>query len=160
MIRDYKQELTALLGNASAATNGSATGDRARYLRTMATLGPDTFSTFPQRLSTNRTNAYPKPGAYSELAQGLESFDVRQCSSGLSAQIDPSSPTDLDFSARVGGDVTEAEDLLKRIQQYGFGDQASTSTIPAPGCSKQAPFKPYGAAGDPTEYPQVVEQGR
>ena len=80
MIRDYRAELTALLGNASAGTNGSVTGDRARYLRTMATLSPDRFATFPQRtwdqphqcLPQARPTPSPAPSQSSRQGYGAQ----------------------------------------------------------------------------------------
>jgi virulence factor Mce-like protein len=159
VIGAYKHELTALLGNATAATNGTATGESARYLRTMTLLNPPTLATFPKRLQLNRTNPYSKPGIYANLAAGLPSYDTRQCSSGLNGFLDPSSPSDPDFLDRVDGDPEEAQDFFDRLKLFAFSDSLSTTGVPAPGCSQQAPFAPFGAGGKSTTYPHTLEEG-
>jgi virulence factor Mce-like protein len=157
-IRAYKHELTALVGNATAATNGTATGESARYIRTMTLLNPNTLGTFPKRLQINRNLAYSKQGIFAQLASGLPNFDVRQCSQGLVSGLDPNSPSDSVFQARVDGDPVEAQDFFDRLKLFAFGDSLSTADVPAPGCSQQAPFAPFGAGGDKTTYPHTLEE--
>ena len=158
MIRAYRSELTALLGNAAAATNGTVTGTNARVLRTMGVLGPESLAALPARLRVNRANPYLRPGGYSRLAQGLESFDVRPCSAGIGATLDPGAPADPAFNARTGGDQTAAQSLFDRLRLFAFGGELDSDAIPAPGCAKQAPFGPFGAPGAATDYPHTIEQ--
>jgi hypothetical protein len=157
----YRSELTALLGNVAAGTNATAInpsgrGGKVRFLRALATLGPDSFATFPGRTANNRSNAYADPGAYSRLGSGLLSYETRGCGgAGIDALLDPTSPLDPDFNSRVGGDVAEAQDFFDRIQRFGFADATGTGTTPAPACDKQPKIDPFGIDGPATDYPQT-----
>jgi phospholipid/cholesterol/gamma-HCH transport system substrate-binding protein len=157
VVHAYRRELTALVGNAAAIAEGRQPGGP-HYLRTVSPLAPESLATFPRRLQTNRANAYSQPGLYADLATGLQSFETRQCTSGLTASLDPLDATDPTFTANVGGSPTAAQDLFDRLRQFAFSGALSTSDVPAPGCVKQAPFAPFGAPGTPTDYPHVVEQ--
>jgi phospholipid/cholesterol/gamma-HCH transport system substrate-binding protein len=160
-VGDYSPEVTALFANATAATNGilpGASGQQAHYLRGLAVLSPDSLSTFSQRLKINRNNAYAQPGLYRRLP-GLLNFETRQCSTGIHALLDPSSPTKPSFNARTGGDVSAAQTFFNRIKLYAFDDQTDTDNVPAPGCAQQPPLQPIGAPGAPTNYLHVLRQG-
>ena len=133
-VRMYRREVTAFLANAAAATNGFLeidiqTGEPLHYLRTEAPLTPEVLTTFPRRLEINRTNPYVKPGGYLDVATALKSFETRHCSSGVSASLDPSSPSNPDFNVRTGGDVEAAQDLFDRIKLFAFKDQLSTASL-------------------------------
>ena len=111
----YRHELSALVANAAATTNGVSLvkGRKVHYLRTLSVLNPESVATFPDRLRINRNLAYSAPKAYSKLARGLANFDVTQCSGGIGAQLDPASATDPAFTARTDGDVEAAQDSLR-----------------------------------------------
>ena len=159
----YKREVTSLLGNVAAATNAvhlSAAGEQVHYLRLLGPLGPEALASYPNRTTTNRNNAYSQPGAYSRLAKGLLSFDTRQCSSGITATLDSNTPNEKAFNERTGGDVAKATDFFNRLKHFAFGDQDSSSTIPAPGCEPQAPFQPIYGSGPATSYQHTFEQGK
>ncbi len=165
-IRLYRHEMTALLGNAAAASNAaSQTGDGSRavrYLRTMTTLAPETVATYPQRLLSNRNNPYPHPGA-TQLEQGLESYSTSQCSGGFNAVFpdwDDPAWNKAAFLPRTHGDAAEAEDLLERLQRYTFGGSSQITGVPAADCVQQPKFKPLGRKGPKTTYPHVTEQRR
>ena len=121
-------------------------------------LGPDSLATYPNRLTTNRASAYSQPGASRSLAAGLPSFETRQCSSGITASLDPNTPNDPDFNARTDGDVEDATDFFERLKLYAFAGQDNSGSIPAPGCVQQAPFEPIGKPGTPTTYQQTFSQ--
>lgn len=160
-IGDYKHELTALVANATATTNGvlpGALGKQVHYLRTLSTLGPDSLATLPRRLTVNRTNPYTAPLAYARLPRGLENFDTRQCSGGITAALDPNTPSQPSFNVRTGGDPTAAQDLFNRLQEFAFDGQASSAQVPAPGCRRQAPFAPIGAGGPLTQFLHVLKE--
>lgn len=159
----YKREVTSLLGNVTAATNAvhlSSAGEQIHYLRLLGPLGPETLSTYPNRTTTNRNSAYSQPGASSRLAKGLLSFDTRQCSTGITATLNPNTPNEPAFNQRTNGDVKQATDFFNRLKHYAFAEQSSSSTIPAPGCSSQAPFEPIYGSGAATTYQHTFEQGR
>ena len=158
----YKREVTALMGNVTAATNAvhlSSQGEQIHYLRLLGPLGPETLAAYSNRTTTNRNSAYSQPGASSALAKGLLSFDTRQCSSGITATLDPDTPNEAAFNQRTKGDVKQATDFFNRLKHFAFGDQSSSATIPAPGCSSQAPFKPIYGSGPATTYQHTFEQG-
>ncbi len=159
----YKRELAAAMGNVAAATNGRIVGGT-RFLRAIAPLGPESAASFPKRLTTNRNNAYMQPGTGDRLASGLLNFDTRQCSSGITATLDPETPKDPDFNSRVEAKDEEerlkkATEFFERLKHFAFADQGSTTTVPAPGCSPQAPFDPIYGSGPPTIYQHTFEQG-
>ena len=159
----YKREVTALLGNVTAATNAvhlSAAGESVHFLRLLGPLGPETLSTYSNRTTVNRNNAYPQPGASNRLSKGLLSFDTRQCSSGITVTLDPNTPNEAAFNARTGGDVKKATSFFERLKRYAFAEQISSATIPAPGCSSQAPFTPIYGSGSATIYQHTFEQGK
>jgi ABC-type transporter Mla subunit MlaD len=158
----YKREVTSLLGNVTAATNAvhlSATGQQVHALRVLGPFGPETLATYSNRTTVNRNNAYTKPGGYGRLAKGLLNFDTRQCSSGITATLDPNTPNEPAFNARTEGDVAKATDFYERLKHFAFADQESSSSIPAPGCSPQGPFEPIYGSGPPTSYQHTFEQG-
>ena len=158
----YKREIAAVMANVAATTNAvvlSADSKRqVHYLRSLGYLGPDAIATYANRLTTNRASAYSQPGASRSLAAGLPSFETRQCSSGITASLDPDTPNDPDFNARTDGNVEDATDFFERLKQYAFAGQDNSGSIPAPGCVQQAPFEPIGKTGAPTTYQQTFPQ--
>ncbi len=160
----YKHEITAVIANLAAATNAvlptNSKGRQIHYLRSLGPLGPESLATFSNRLTNNRNSAYSQPRAARRLASGLLNFDTRQCSSGITATLDPDTPNDPTFNARTDGDVEEATELFERLKRYAYAGQESSGSIPAPGCSQQAPFKPIYGGGPATTYQHSFEQGR
>jgi phospholipid/cholesterol/gamma-HCH transport system substrate-binding protein len=153
-LRKYRHEITAFLANVAAATN--ATNDEGagvrNYLRTIAPFSPEILASYPQRLSSVRTNPYFAPGAY-DLAAGLKSFETRHCTTGLNSILDPTAASNPDFNAHTGGDVAAAQDLLNRMKQFVFADQTQSSATPQPGCEQQPPQRSIGGAFEEfTEY--------
>ena len=124
VVSDYRHEITALLGNVAAATNGfnraaEAGNNTVRYLRTTAPLGPEALAAYPEP-PQGRTAPTPtsRRSGYLNLTSSLESFETRQCSSaGLTALLDANSPSDPDFNARFNGDVARAQEFFDRLRQ-------------------------------------------
>jgi ABC-type transporter Mla subunit MlaD len=160
VVRQYRQEVTALLANVAAASNGIffdiAANETVHYVRTMAPLAPDAVAAYPRRLDITRANPYLKPAAIlSDLRTGLESFETRQCGSGVSAFLDPTTPADPDFNARTEGDAAEAQLFFDRIQAFAFAGQLDTSSIAAPPCTQQGPYDSIGAPSESSQYQHV-----
>jgi len=158
----YKGEVTSLLGNVAAATNAvhlSSAGEQVHFLRLLGPLGPETLATYDSRTTTNRNSAYSKPRYADRLGKGLLNFHTYQCGSGITARLDPDSPSNPAFNERTEGDEAEAADFFARLKHYAFAEQDDSSTIPAPGCDPQAPFKPIYGSGPATIYQQTFEQG-
>jgi phospholipid/cholesterol/gamma-HCH transport system substrate-binding protein len=157
----YKRDLAGTLGNVAAATNAvhlNAAGKQIHYLRLLGPFGPESLATYPNRLTTNRNSAYSQPLAARRLAQGLLNFDTRQCSAGITATLDPNTPNEPAFNQRTGGDVKKATEFFARLKHYAYAEQTSSATIPAPGCSPQAPFAPIYGSGPATIYQHTFEQ--
>jgi phospholipid/cholesterol/gamma-HCH transport system substrate-binding protein len=160
-IGDYKHELTALVANATATTNGvlpGALGKQVHYLRTLSNLGPDSLAAMPRRLTVNRTNPYTAPLAYKRVPRSLLNFETRQCAGGITASLDPRTPANPAFAVRTGGDPVEAQDFFNRLERFAFAGQTNSATIPAPSCRRQPPFEPIGARGPLTDYLHVLER--
>ncbi len=159
----YKNEVTSAMANVASASNAvhiNATGAQTHFLRALGPFGPETLATFPQRLTGNRNSAYSRRLSARRLAQGLLNFQTSQCYTGLSATIDNNAPSESAFNQRVGGDVKKAEDFYARLKHYAYADQESSATIPAPGCSPQAPLEPINGTGPATLYQHTFEQPR
>ncbi len=158
----YKKEVTAVMANVTAASKAVYLlpgGQTTHFLRTLGPFGPESLAAYPNKLTTNRNSAYSQPGASSRLGSGLLSFDTRQCSSGITASLDPDTPNDPNFNQRTGGDIKKATDFFELLKKYAFAEQTSSATIPAPGCSPQAPFEPIYGSGPATIYQHTFEQG-
>ncbi len=148
----YRREATAFLGNVSAATNGGAIpgGEQriVKFLRATSPLGPAVLASPPSPYRTSRLNAYMKPGGYTELGRGLESFITAHCDSGISATV--TGPGDL------------PGDLWDRIQIYALGGAGITDTddVPAPPCRPQGPQRSIGGPPrESTAFPHVHPEG-
>jgi len=173
----YKHETTAFFANLAATFNGklvSPTGETEaeapRYLRTMGPMNPETLTVYPRRLAINRTSAYSPPKWAEGLLSGLPSFETRQCTSGITAILNPSSAENPKFKERAI--ATESKEdpaksksqdenaklLFERIQQYAFAGQTSTSAIAPPPCNQQQPFEPIYGSGPSTQYQHTFEQ--
>ena len=159
VIRMYRREVTSLLGNVSAASNGAffdiPAGRNLNYVRSMAPLSPEALAAYPRRLEITRTNPYPKPGGLSDIARGLASFETRHCASGVSAILDPATPASPAFQERVDGDAAEAQLFFERLQRFAFAEQLSTDTMGEPPCKDQALFDSVGAPSETSEYLHV-----
>ena len=163
-IGQYRRELTGFLGNLSAATQGVTAGVGTHYLRVVPMLTAEGSAVFDRRLSFNRNNAYVKPGAFLDVAKGgLRSFHTGQCTGGIRAEVDPSTPTDPAFIERVVPRLRpdkdadfEVNDFYERVKAYYFNGAENTDSMPQARCEKQGKFNPIGAPGPATDYPQTL----
>jgi virulence factor Mce-like protein len=164
--QQYKHEITGFLGNIGAATNNFQTAAEKQFkpvklLRTTSPLGPQSVAAFPQRLDMERANPYFKPNTYLQLKHGLKSFQNTPCGNGITARLDPNTPTDPNFfdSGRFVGTTAkkkqQALHLFKRIKLYAFNDKLSTTQVKHPPCKKQGDFKSIGRHRDSTPYLHV-----
>ncbi|MGZ5375216.1 MAG: MlaD family protein [Solirubrobacterales bacterium] len=152
-IGPYKREITAFLGNATGATQGTnrtpeSNFQPAHYLRTINPLSPEAMAAYPGRLGTNRPNPYTAAGGYDLLGNaGLTSFETRQCGgAGLVAKLNP-----LDAPSFPG-------DFFARLQQFAFADQLTTASVPAPACTQQGKFSSIGEIPELTNYLHVYQR--
>ncbi len=160
----YKHELTGFLGNIAASLNkgySAAEADNTfvKVLRTTSPLNPPSVATFPQRLNMERANPYFKPNTYTQLKNGLKSFQNLPCSAGINARLDPDTPNDPAFYNRFQGTVverkTQAQSLFDRIKLLAFSDNLNTADTLHPPCKKQGDFRSIGANKESTPYLHV-----
>jgi phospholipid/cholesterol/gamma-HCH transport system substrate-binding protein len=153
---DYRREVAGAIANLAAASNGIffdiGTGEELHYLRSMAPLNPEAVSTYPRRLTSSRSNPYFKPGAYENVASGLESFETRGCTFGINAFLDPTTPQNPTFNERTEGDVALAQAFYDRLQRFAFAGQENTQSVPAPPCRPQGPFQSIGESPEESRY--------
>jgi ABC-type transporter Mla subunit MlaD len=171
----YRVEVTSFFGNLAATLNGELPGvegaDPPHYLRVVGPLNPETVSTYPRRLTINRTSPYSPPKWAEDLVSGLPSFETRQCTSGIVATLDPEDYKDPAFEERANetrdfenpSEIKRTQEenaklLFERIQRYAFAGQTSTSSITAPPCEQQRPFNPIYRSGPSTQYQHTFEQ--
>jgi phospholipid/cholesterol/gamma-HCH transport system substrate-binding protein len=161
----YKHETTSFFANLAATFNGTfvpeGPGEPApHYLRVIGPMNPETFASYPSRLSINRTSAYSPPKWAELLKSGsLPGFDTRQCSSGIAVNFASEPWKSKGLQERTkGGKEDEAKALFENIKRYAFGEQNGTSSIAAPPCNQQAPFRPIYGGGPATTYQHTFEQ--
>lgn len=170
----YQHELTAFAGNTSAAsqaqyTNGSPQKGQAtfgHYLRAFTMFTPDSLAYYPNKSDKTRSNAYPVPGWFDRLAQGLQVFDAGACGT---IPVPPLNPNDtLYLTAPI-----DLQFLLPRINQIIYGgaytanptdgtgpavaanlaqSPANAAALPAPNCEQQQSMTFQGSAG---QFPHV-----
>jgi phospholipid/cholesterol/gamma-HCH transport system substrate-binding protein len=173
----YRSELTSFFANLAATFQGElAETGHPHYLRVVGGMNPETLATYPRRLAINRNSPYSPPKWAESLITGLPSFDTRQCTSGITAVIDPNDWESEAFKERavaVEGKTEGKPDpsksksqdekaklLFERIQQYAFGGKTHTSEIGSPACKQQRPLEPIYGSGPNTQYQHTFEQSQ
>lgn len=166
----YRPEVASFFGNLAATFNGTlppepgVTGEQPHFLRAMGPMNPETLASYPKRLAINRNSAYSPPKWAEGLVNGtLPGFDTRQCTTGISAKLNPESAKSEAFQERAvqtksKSQAENAEALFKYIQAYAFGGKTSTTELTPPACTQQAPFKPIYGSGPSTQYQHTFEQ--
>ncbi len=163
VVRQYRREVTALFANLERGEQRDLLRHRRQRDRATTSAAwlrsrPRPLAAYPRRLEISRTNPYLKPGGYLDVADGLQSFETRQCGSGVSAFLDPATPSDPDFNERFDGDAATAQLFFDRLQAFAFVDQLDTNAItPAP-CNKQAPYESIGEPAETSDYLHVYPQ--
>jgi hypothetical protein len=161
VVRMYRREVTSLLANVAAASNGvffdPTLNTSIHYVRTEAPLAPEAISTYPQRLQITRTNPYLKPGAFLDVRTFMRSFETRQCSGGIDASLDPTTPSNPNFQERVQNDAAAAQEFFDRLKRFAFNEQNSTTTIASPNCEQQSPYDSIGVSPEESDYLHVRE---
>jgi phospholipid/cholesterol/gamma-HCH transport system substrate-binding protein len=144
VVANYRREITALLGNATAATQAVTSlpdGSAPHYLRTLTTLNPETAAAYPRPLQWRRNNPYLKPGGYNDLATHLPVFDSTYCSTGLNAFLDPADANDPDLPNR---DASAPTAFFDRYVKYAFAGRLAASEVPQTACEQQGEFSSIG----------------
>jgi phospholipid/cholesterol/gamma-HCH transport system substrate-binding protein len=158
----YRREVTSFLGNVTAATNAAGvapeTGEATNYLRTAATVSPESVAVFPDhRLQVNRTNAYVEPGG--GLNVPFLSFETRHCGGppGVVATLDPTTPTNPAWIPRATYDTPEFLFELLKTNAFNDVNNLSSNSVAAPPCQKQPPQPSIGEVPELTDYLHVYQ---
>src|SRR6201996_5247438 len=172
----YKREFAATFGNLAAATHGqltaeNAAGEHLRYLRGMGPIHAESVASYPSRLALNRSSAYHEPGWAEGILKGLPSFNTANCTTGLTAELDPATATNPAFIERIPTHGTKslppkyieeefalsptevaerAANLLEHIKLFAFGSTSSTATAPTPVCKQQPKLESIYGNGEKT----------
>ena len=159
----YRHELSALVANAAATTNGVSLvkGRKVHYLRTLSLLNPESVATYPRSAADQ-----PQPrllGAEGLLEARPRARQLRRHASarpGSAPSWTRRRPTDPAFTARTDGDVEAAQDFFDRLRLFAFDDQLATDAVPDAAELRQAGRRsgPTGPPGTATDYPHVLEQ--
>jgi phospholipid/cholesterol/gamma-HCH transport system substrate-binding protein len=150
---EYVPELQAFFANLTAATQVSeknsnvrpeGAGPKQHLLKTMAVLSPESLAIYPNRIGTNRANAYPQPGSYGTLASGLSVFSSSSCANSAPAVSGPANET-------------VSEEIIKQIIEFKVANKPKEANqVLAPACNQQGPFTFNGKT---SQFPQVVYGG-
>lgn len=134
-LSEYVPELQALFANVTAATllhEGSAnlpeSPTKQHLLKAMQVLSPEGLAVYPQRIGTNRANAYPQPGTFNSLATGLPVFSSSSCANSAPSVSGPPRET-----------ITQTI-IEQLISLHIVNAPESANSVPAPACNQQGPF--------------------
>jgi phospholipid/cholesterol/gamma-HCH transport system substrate-binding protein len=149
---EYVPELQAFFANFTAATQAHGLntntpgGPQQHYLRSMQVLSPESLAVYPQRIGTDRSNPYFKPGAFRALGNGgLQVFSNSNCSNPVPSVSGPAN-------------ATISQSLIEEIIQFKVANAPETpNSVAAPGCNQQSPFT---FNGQTSQFPHVVYGGK
>jgi virulence factor Mce-like protein len=151
----YKREIASFFSLDAAATQAvdrppGADGP-VHYLRTANPLNPENLAAYPERISTNRSNPYSQPGAYSKYP--LKVFGKYLCTTVPVPTLSPPGtlPTLPPGVPPLPPDVTDLlpPDLRDQVEEFALGG----GNVPAPPCDEQSPLGPL--IGQDGKYAQV-----
>lgn len=144
-------ETTAFFANATAATQAADSPPNSpgfvHYLRSTSPTAPLTLTVTDTRFPSNRTSPYAFPRQSDEVAQGMESYETRQCTGGLDPQI----------TGPVPGLLTPEAYQLNL--DFTYGQEGNPGQQPAPRCAQQDKFPSVGAIPELTQYPHLYAMG-
>ncbi|HSZ04558.1 MAG TPA: MlaD family protein [Solirubrobacteraceae bacterium] len=182
---EYLPELQAFFANVTSASEASeptadvdeGKGPKQHLLTTMQVLSPESLAIYPNRIGTDRSNAYPHSGVYGSLASGLPVFSAKSCANSAPSVngpgnelIEPSliekliefkvanAPEELSkelFVNKPNEPPPTAEErykAIKKAQQENGGNQ-----VPAPGCVQQGPFT---FNGETSQFPHATYKAK
>lgn len=172
----YQREITAFAANDAAASQAQLTfskselrpgrSEQGHYLRAFTALTPDNLAYNPQKSTKTRSNAYPTPGWYDRIAQGLQVFDSGACGTIPVPTLNPdvtSYPTYLkDIIPQINLIVYAGESTPQPAGATGVTDGVASANVtqsvgnaanlPAPNCDQQQSLTFQGSS---LQFPHV-----
>jgi virulence factor Mce-like protein len=156
-LSEYVPELQALFANGTAVTQTHEKntnipgGPQQHVLKGMFVLGPENLSVYPQRVGTNRANAYPQPGAFRSLASGLSVFSSSPCANSAPSVSGPP------FGTITEGVIKqlrgEPENPGEPISIVANKPESASNEVAAPACNQQGPFT---FNGETSQFPHAT----
>jgi phospholipid/cholesterol/gamma-HCH transport system substrate-binding protein len=153
---EFVPELQAFFANITAATQASVSngnipvvngnnGPKEHYLTTMQVLSPESLAVYPNRIGTDRANAYPLPGTYRSLISGLPVFSSSACANSAPSVSGPANET-------------ISEELIQQIIKFKVANEPETANkVAAPPCNQQGPFT---FNGHTSQFPHAAYEGK
>ncbi len=132
----YKNEVTALMGNVAAASKGVyllPNGEQTHFLRAQGPFGPESLATYPNRLTTNRNNAYRSRWPRSDSPKAYSASTPASAALGITATLPTDTPNEPNFNARTENDVAKADRLLPAAEEIRLRRTGLLNDDPRPG---------------------------
>ena len=159
-VGEYQRELTAFAANDAAASQGQLNNTTlgsnvggtpwGHYLRAFVQFTPDNLAYYPNKTTKTRSNAYPVPGWYDRLANGLQVFDSGACGTIPVPALDP--------DAVYGTTPVNLQNILPQINQIVYAGESTPNPDTAPtGPTGNLGLSPNNAAQLPA--PNCDQQG-
>ena len=178
----YVKEVQAFFANLTAASQfqqgntnlpvnaeGQPEGPKQHLLMTLATLNPESLASYSSQIGSQRANAYPLPGIYTQIGSGLPVFSTDSCGKATPSVNGPPSEviseqlilrlinlhvanrpeTFTGFAPKEKGEKEE----LEKAEKLPSG----TNTVAAPPCVQQGPNSFNGKS---SQFPHVVFEGK
>jgi phospholipid/cholesterol/gamma-HCH transport system substrate-binding protein len=164
----YVRELQAFFANLTAASESQAAngdlpkgeGGKQHMLTTLAVLSPESLALYKEKLGTDRSNAYPLAGTYSQLASGLPVFSAAACPNATPSVNGP--PNSVIGSTLIE-QLIQFKVANKPEKPEGIKEEGNTAApgspneVPAPACRQQGP---QSFNGKLSQFPHVVFEGK
>ncbi|MGH2910888.1 MAG: MlaD family protein [Solirubrobacteraceae bacterium] len=164
-LSEYEPELQALFANGTASTqthekNANFRGPQQHFLKVLQEITPEGLSVYAQRIGTNRGNAYPLPGAFASLANGLSVFNSASCADSAPSLSGPESGAiteeiieqliGLQPGSRKKGAPVENHAAYPPVAN---NPEKPGNVVPAPPCKQQGPFT---FNGETSQFPHAT----
>jgi virulence factor Mce-like protein len=164
----YVRELQAFFANLTSASGFQqpsgdlprGQGNKQHLLTTLAVLSPESLALYKEKLGTDRANAYPLAGTYSQLATGLPVFSAAGCPNSTPSVNGPASSV---ISGELIEQLIHFKVANKPEKPEGIKAEGNTATpgspneVPAPACKQQGP---QSFNGKLSQFPKVVYEGK
>jgi phospholipid/cholesterol/gamma-HCH transport system substrate-binding protein len=156
-LSEYVPELQAFFANGTAVTQTHEKntnipgGPQQHFLKGMFVLGPEDLSIYPQRVGTNRPNAYPLPGAFHSLASGLSVFSSASCGNAVPSVSGPPFGTITEnVIKQLRGEPEHPGEPISIVVNK---PESASNEVPAPACKQQGPFT---FNGETSQFPHAT----
>jgi phospholipid/cholesterol/gamma-HCH transport system substrate-binding protein len=163
---EYVPELQALFADGAASTQTHEKnknipgGPQQHFLKAMNELTPEGLSVYQQRIGANRANAYPQPGAFRSIPNGLSVFSSSSCANSAPSLNGPESGAiteeileqliGLEPGSRKKGAPVENHALYPPVAN---NPEKTSNAVPAPACTQQGPFT---FNGETSQFPHAT----